>query len=383
MGLPFQGPRVPDAAQWLDPDTGRTKSQSAKTADEKEAEQARADLEYELNNGRYQEASRLTWERFRELFENEYVSAYRANTRRNYQVTLDLFERLCNPRQLKAISERTISLFVAGMRKEPGKGNGNTGMMPSTIRTHLLFLHVALAWGAGQKMITAVPKFPAVKVPQKDPQPIPPETFERLLEKAPDDTMRAYLLCGWLAGLRLSEALQLEWEATDLAPYLDLARDRIVLPAGFVKTNRDQWIPLDAVLRAALERLPRTGNKVFSFPSKKGGQPLTPVGVSQRIRDLARSAGVRLTMRSLRRGFGCFYANRVSAHVLQKLMRHANITMTMTYYANVDPAVEEAVRSRQEGTYPNSFPNRDGKPAAAAVPEDNGTPYLAMDSSTP
>ena len=32
--------------QWLDPDTGRTKSRSAKTGNEKEVEQARADLEF-------------------------------------------------------------------------------------------------------------------------------------------------------------------------------------------------------------------------------------------------------------------------------------------------------------------------------------------------
>jgi hypothetical protein len=52
---------------------------------------------------------------------------------------------------------------------------------------------------------------------------------------------------------------------------------------------------------------------------------------------------VKLTMRSLRRGFGCRYAGKVPAQVLQRLMRHANITTTMTYYANVDDAAMEAV----------------------------------------
>ena len=48
-------------------------------------------------------------------------------------------------------------------------------------------------------------------------------------------------------------------------------------------------------------------------------------------------------MHSLRKGFGCRFAGKVPAQVLQKLMRHANITMTMKYYANIDEAVEEAV----------------------------------------
>ena len=55
--------------QWTDPETGRRKSRSAGTCDPKEAEAKRSDLEYELNNGRYQEASRMTWEHFRGLFE--------------------------------------------------------------------------------------------------------------------------------------------------------------------------------------------------------------------------------------------------------------------------------------------------------------------------
>src|SRR5262249_31129290 len=144
------------------------------------------------------------------------------------------------------------------------------GTMASTIRVRLQFLHTALAWAVEQKMLPAVPKFPVIKVPKKDPQPVPTESFERLVAKAQDDQMRGYLLCGWLAGLRLSEALALEWDPTDKAPYLDLARDRIVLPADFVKASKDQWISIAPELREALEALPRQGSKVFRFCDRKG-----------------------------------------------------------------------------------------------------------------
>jgi integrase len=82
-----------------------------------------------------------------------------------------------------------------------------------------------------------------------------------LFEKAPDAQTRAYLSCGWLGGLRLNEALALAWEKSDLAPWLDLGRNRIWLPAGFVKAVEDQWVPLDPILRAALEQLPALGRK--------------------------------------------------------------------------------------------------------------------------
>jgi hypothetical protein len=114
--------RVSLVLQWIDPDTGRRKSKSAGTAEPKEAEKARADLEYELNHGRYQEASRLTWERFRELFEDEYVAAKRPCTQANYSAMLNAFETICHPARLRSISERTISQFAAGMREQECRG---------------------------------------------------------------------------------------------------------------------------------------------------------------------------------------------------------------------------------------------------------------------
>jgi integrase len=355
--------------QWLDPDTGKRKSKSAGTSDPEKAEAARVDLESDLNNGRYAEASRMTWESFRELFEVEFVAPKRLNTRRNYAATLDLFEKICSPRGLKGISERTISAFAAGLRKEPGRRKGTEGMMPSSIKVRLQFLHTTLSWAVEQKLLAAVPRFPAVRVPKKDPQPVATEAFERLLGKARDANMRAYLLTGWLAGLRLSEALELEWEPAEAAPYLDLSRERIVLPAEFVKAVKDQWLPLDPELRKILEALPQQGPKVFRFVNSRG-VPLTANGVSQRVIKLANKAGVRLTMKALRRGFGCRYAGKVSAHVLQRLMRHANIKTTMDYYANIDEAVEEAVL----GGRCNTLRNSEAQPPAAKPTSNAASP---------
>jgi integrase len=331
--------------QWHDPLTGKRKSKSAETCNPLDAERRRADLEYELNHGLYQEPSRMTWEAFRKTCEEEYLAAKRLNTRRNYHATFDLFERTCNPKNLGGITERTLSTFAAGLHKD---------LMPSTIRVRLQFLHAALRWAADQKLITACPRFPTIKVPKKKPQAVPAETFERLLEKAKTDpAMYAFLLCGWLAGLRLNEALALEREETDKAPWVDFMRDRVVLPAGVVKAVEDQWVPLDPNLRSALEALPRQGRKVFPFVAKDG-HLIGGVAMSHRVINLAKSAGVKLTMRSLRRGFGCRYAGKVPAQVLQKLMRHANIKVTMDYYANVDDAAMEAVLGAKRNGSRNS-----------------------------
>jgi integrase len=349
--------------QWLDPDTGKRKSKSAETDDEDKAEQARADLEYELNHGKYQEASRMSWERFRELFEQEYVAPTRPATRENYRHVLDAFERVCSPRGLRTITERTVSAFAVGLRKAKLKG-GREGMQPITVKVYLQFLHTALNWAVEQGLLPRCPKFPSVKVPKKKPRPVPAESFERMLAKAPDEEMRVFLLCGWLAGLRISEGMALEWEETREAPYLDFDRDRIWLPAEFAKGVEDQWIPLDPALKGALQGLPRCGRKVFRLISARTGERMTRGGMSMRVGNLARKAGVKLSMHATRRGFLCRYAEKVPAQVLQRLARHSDIKTTMDYYANVDEAVEEAVLGAKRNRLRNTPPTE-----GAACPE--------------
>src|SRR5262249_19009903 len=94
-------------------------------------------------------------------------------------------------------------------------------------------------------------------------------------------------------------------------------------------------------------------------------------------RKIAKAAGVRLTMKSLRRGFGCRYAGKVPAQVLQKLMRHSNIAITMDYYANVDAAVEEAVLGAQRNTSRNTQPET----TPQATEEKAANPFQEGDSN--
>jgi hypothetical protein len=69
---------------------------------------------------------------------------------------------------------------------------------------------------------------------------------------------------------------------------------------------------------------------------------------------LAKRTGVKLSMHSLRKGFGCRHAGKVPAHVLQRLMRHSDIRVTVDYCANIDDAVEEAVLGPQRNSPRNT-----------------------------
>lgn len=320
--------------QWIDPGTGRRRTISAKTADPKLAEQARADHEFRLNNGLHVEAPRTSWETFRAAFEAEYVAGKRPNTQDNYRVMFDLFEQICEPTNLSAISSRTVSQFVAALRALPGK-NGR-GYMPSTIAVRLAYLRSAFSWAVQMKMLTDVPAFPEVSVPKKRPQPVPAEWVERLLSACMDPQLRGFILCGWLAGMRRNEAYFLSWDAGDDAPWLDLERRRINFPAASCKAGDDQWVPLDAELRKAFLALPERSGPVFRFG-------VDPASVAWRVASLAKKCGLRLTMRTLRRGFACRYAAKEPAQVLQRLCRHSDIATTLAYYASFEDAIERAV----------------------------------------
>jgi len=332
--------------QWVDPETGQRKTQSAKTADPKEADEARVDLESDLNNGRYQGASKLDWGRFREMFEGEYAALRRTSSQEKFKAVFDVFEETMKPAKLGALTERTISLFVKklGERKRPG---GKVGLARITIRNYLIALKTAFTWACDQKLIVAVPKFPNIKVTKRKPQPVPAESFEKLLGKAPDEFWRTYLLCGWYAGLRLSECRHLRWNESDKFPWVDFTSNRIVLPGVFAKSDEDQWVPLHATLRESLESLQRAGDCVFPFTSRYTGAPLSRNAITHRVLAIAKRAGVRLSMHKLRKGFGCRVAKQLgkgNAPILHTLMRHSSMQITMDYYANVGDALQNAIK---------------------------------------
>jgi len=231
--------------------------------------------------------------------------------------------------------------------REREQPTGKIGLAPQTRRNYLVALKTALKWAVEQKLLPTMPKFPKVKVPKKKPQPIPSEAFEKLLEKAPDEFWRAFLLCGWWCGLRLSEARHLRWEQAENKPWVDFEGNRIVLPATFAKSAEDQSVPLHPVLRQALAALPRSEPEVFPFRSRYTGLPLSRNGITHRVLKMAKRAGVKLSMHRLRKGFGCRVAKQLgkgNAPILHSMMRHSSMQITMDYYANVDDALQDAIK---------------------------------------
>lgn len=315
--------------EWHDPENGRRHSRTAGTADPDEAEQKRKDLEYELAHGLVREPGKMTWENFRLIYMEEKLDGAREATRLKAEGVFDSFEKFANPKTIGKITERVLSRYSVRLRERP--------CSPATIHGHLAYLRAALRWAADQKLIQAAPKIAMPKLSKKKTiRKIVAEQFERLLEKAPSDLWRAYMATAWYTGMRRNEMLDLSWDDKDL-PTFDFRDNKVRIPAAYNKSDEDQWIPLHPELKEIVEALPgdRKG-KIFPFHG-------VPREVSRKFTKLARSAGLKITLHDLRRSFGSRYAAVVPAAVLQRLMRHADIKTTLTYYTDVDDALDEAI----------------------------------------
>ncbi len=314
--------------QWHDPDTGRRKSKSSGTADPDEAERRRADHEYELNHGIRRQPAKMSWEQFSELYAEEKLAGNRQRTRDKAESVFDSFAEVCHPKNLGTVTERLLSLYVTRLRA--------AGRSPATIAGHLAYIKAALRWAVDQKFLPELPKVVMPKVPKKSIiRIVTAEEFERLIAAAPDDLWRAFLWTAWYTGMRRNEMLDLSWN-DDGRPWADFAQRRVWIPAAYNKADADQWMPLHPDLIKVLSPLRQPRGRLFRLAAN-------PQGVSIRFRKIAKRAGVRVTLHDLRRTFGSRYAPHVSAPVLQRLMRHADIKTTLAFYTNVDGVLDDAI----------------------------------------
>jgi integrase len=137
--------------------------------------------------------------------------------------------------------------------------------------------------------------------------------------------------------MRRNELLDLRWGGDEGLAWVDLDGGRIRLPALYNKSDADQWIPLHPELAEILGPTRRPRGRVVRIGR-------SPDEVSRRFGRLAQQAGLKITLHDLRRSFGSRYASVVSAPILQRLMRHADIKTTLKFYVDVDDTLDDAIR---------------------------------------
>jgi len=323
--------------RWTDPVSGKRKTKSSGTTNQRKAERLAGELERELRAGSTLIPSRITWAQFRERFENERLSGMPDSTAAQYRAALNHVERVLDPDRLCKLTTQAVSGFTASLRRE--------GMKASTLAKALRHLKATLRWAERQGYLT---KAPAIEMPKTGAKmkgrAITTEEYERMLLAAPkvrkhDHERWERLLRGlWLSGLRLSEAISLSWDEGPFRVDLDGKHPVYFIQPEGQKSGKAEVCPMTPDFATMLLETPeaeRTG-RVFglNISRHEAGRALSRMGEKANI-VVDPETGKTASAHDLRRSFGTRWASRVMPAVLQRLMRHASITTTLNFYVSM------------------------------------------------
>ena len=167
--------------------------------------------------------------------------------------------------------------------------------------------------------------------------------LDRLLEAEPGDFERAFWLCGFHAGLRLTgEALGLLWGAVDfdaqvLRPYGNWVRNGY---EDTTKTGLVEPVPttpeLQELLASLKDRVWAVADDDFVFTRDQlTALPADERALREAFRTAAKSAGLKaIPMYNSRHNFGTALAREgVDVRTIQTLMRHKRLSTTEIYMA--------------------------------------------------
>ena len=405
--------------QWRDPVTQRVRTKTtpiprAGARSKSAAERLAGELEAQLMAGAGGTPSRLSWEEFRERYENEVVPGLAKRTAEKVATIFDRLEEEISPVRLWDLTEARLSAFAAALR--------SGGLKETTLAGYLAHLKAALGWAVRQKLMPARPAFPKIHRAKKyagrpmKGRPITAEEFERMLEKTSEvvgeetaPEWRRYLRGLWVSGLRLTESMDLWWDRPDrLYPvFPKKGRPMLHVPGELEKGNSDRVLPIAPEFALFLAETPeaeRTG-PVFKLTGRRRGQPGRPLPhrVSEIVSEIGEKAGVRVyvdpkdparvkyaSAHDLRRAFGERWAARLMPAQLMELMRHESIETTLRFYVGTDAqrtadaawAAFERAGGPISDPAPSAAPSAPS-PAAAGAPEPGpGTRVIAGDGAS-
>lgn len=343
--------RYPDRSdlvlRYVDPITKRQKQRTAGTADKKEAERAAARWEDELLTGKFKAADQLTWEEFRDRFEDEYLAFKSDGYFYTFQAAFSRFEKDTGIQELSSVPA-VLDEYELKLRRSK--------LSPNTVRSYLKHLKVALSWAAEKGLLETVKlKLPDAPDDQMKGRPLTDPEFALLLQHVTAETVGAdsvaswlhFLKGVWLSGLRRSEALRLSWDA-DADFHVDLSGlyPRFRIRAAGQKSRRGQYCSMAPDfaewLLSVTPQADRTG-RVFG-PLGKAGVPMTDSEVGRRVGEIAVAAEIYsdprkkkpVGLHDFRRSFGTRWAKTLMPVDLKALMRHADISTTMKFYVTSD-----------------------------------------------
>lgn len=249
-------------------------------------------------------------------------------------------------KRLDAIGYANIQDYAAMKVKGPGNPEG---LSPKSVNNHLTVLRRLLAVARKRGLIEVVPEIEWLKAPKPEFDFLDFEEAERLAKVA-DGEWAAMIFVGLRTGLRQGELLALRWEDVDLTKGLLMVRRSVC--RGFIttpKSGKGREVPLgDEVLAVLKKHRHLRGELVFCAMD---GSMFVKGECKHPLWRACKRAGLRrIGWHVLRHTFASHLVMRgVPLKVVQELLGHATVEMTMRY-AHLSPNVpRDAVRCLDAG----------------------------------
>jgi len=366
--------------RWRDFTTGQMRQKIVGATRRREAERVAAQWVQQLDEGIGGDL--VSWAEFRGRYEDERLVLQRSKSASAWVTAANHVENLIRPESLFDADASLVSRFAAALRKQ--------NLANTSIASYLRQLRTALNWAerifpgykAPRVTLPPTPRGKAMKG-----RPITGEEFERMLAAtAPVIGDRFATSWRWflrglnLSGLRLDEALRLNWRDEGFLHIWGLEKRRPMLRirAEGEKGNQHRLLPITPDFVMFLRQVPvehRVG-RVFR-PELSRGCTRVSATASGIISAIGKAAGVKVhtnpktgkvkyaSAHDLRRSFGERWAARVRPIILKELMRHASIETTLRYYVG-----ENAERTANEvwSAFSDQMGDRAEEPEGAEWP---------------
>ena len=229
-------------------------------------------------------------------------------------------------------------------RVDPDKADTARSLAPKTVNNCLVVLRRMLVVARKRGLIEYVPDFEWLKAPQPDFDFLDFDEADRLVNAA-EGQLRTMLMVALKTGMRHGELLALRWQDVDLvAGRITVRRNVVRGVIGTPKSGRPREIALGNDVRDALKAHRHLrGPLVFC---NMDGKMLTDSELKNPLTHACKRAGLRpVSWHVLRHTFASHLAMRgATLKVIQDLLGHSTIIMTMRYAHLAPEVARDAVR---------------------------------------
>ena len=271
--------------------------------------------------------------------------------------------------RLDRIDEGLIESYV--QQRSRNKGRGNDELAPGTINRELATLRRALRLAYEWRVIDRVPRVRLLPG-ERNREFVLSHAQESLYLAAAPQPLRDIALLAADTGLRIGEALTLEWRHVHLQPANGARFGYIHIPGGKSKNARRN-IPLTNRAEAMLAERALGTDPVYVFPSETG-RPYRVQSMDhlhKKVRELLRLPE-DFVIYSLRHTYGTRLGESgADAFTIMRLMGHSSVTVSQRYVHPTPETLERAVDGLQamNATASKSLPERQKRqlPATASA----------------